>query len=153
MIIPAIDSDRFVDYANAANVEYHILDITRLSLERSILFRYVRRLPYELYLLIKFFRAHDAVLVHVNGASQFKVTIAAKLSGKKVVWHFNNTYLKFPVKLLFVFLSRICADAIIHAGFRVVNITMLQNALKNYQFPNIEAPFCKIFECKTLAIH
>ena len=87
VIITAIDSDRFVDYANSANVEYNILDITRLSLERSILFRYIRRLPYELYLLIKFFRAHDAVLVHVNGASQFKVTIAAKLSGKKVVWH------------------------------------------------------------------
>ena len=48
VIIPAIDSDRFVDYANSANVEYNILDITRLSLERSILFRYIRRLPYEL---------------------------------------------------------------------------------------------------------
>lgn len=151
VIIPAIDSDRFVDYANSANVEYNILDITRLSLERSILFRYIRRLPYELYLLIKFFRAHDAVLVHVNGASQFKVTIAAKLSGKKVVWHLNNTYLKFPVKLLFVFLSRICADAIIHAGFRAGEYYNVAKRFKKLPVSNIEAPVLQnFFECKIL---
>ena len=43
VVIPKLDSDRFVAYANAVGVKYHILDITRLSLERTILARYVKR--------------------------------------------------------------------------------------------------------------
>ena len=47
VVIPKLDSDRFVAYANAVGVKYHILDITRLSLERTILARYIKRFPRE----------------------------------------------------------------------------------------------------------
>ena len=101
---------------------------------------------------MKFFRSNPARLVHVNGASQFKVAIAAKLSGKQVVWHLNNTYLKLPVKLLFTILSRICADAIIYAGFRAGVYYKVKKRFKNLPVSNIEAPVLKkFFECNTLA--
>ena len=151
VVLPELDNDYFVAYANALGVKYQALDITRLSLERAMLLRYVRRFPRELYILTKFFRSNSARLVHVNGASQFKVAIAAKLSGKKIVWHLNNTYLKLPVKLMFNILSRMCADGIIYAGFRAGAYYRVAERFKNLPASNIEAPVLQnFFECDTL---
>lgn len=151
VILPELDNERFVAYANALGVKYQALDITRLSLEPAILARYVRRFPRELYILMKFFRSNSARLVHVNGASQFKVAIAAKLSGKKIVWHLNNTYLKLSVKLMFIILSRMCADGIIYAGFRAGLYYRVTDRFKNLPISNIEAPVVQnFFEFDTL---
>ena len=151
VVLPELDNERFVAYANTLGVKYQSLDITRLSLEPAILARYVRRFPRELYILTKFFRSNSARLVHVNGASQFKVAIAAKLSGKKIVWHLNNTYLKLPVKLIFIIFSRLCADGIIYAGFRAGAYYRVMERFKSLPVSNIEAPVLQnFFECDTL---
>ena len=151
VVLPELDNELFVAYANTLGVKYQELDITRLSLEPAILLRYALRFPRELYILINFFRSKSARLVHVNGASQFKVAIAAKLSGKKIVWHLNNTYLKFPVKFIFIILSRMCADGIIYAGFRAGVYYRVTERFKNLPISNIEAPVLKnFFEIETL---
>ena len=58
VVLPKLDNERFVAYANSLGVKYHVLDITRLSLERAILARYIRRFPCELCILIKYFRSN-----------------------------------------------------------------------------------------------
>ena len=145
IIMPKLESERFAKYAREAKVNYKTCDITRLSLEPSILVRYIVRFPYELILLLRLFRLYEAELVHVNGASQFKVAIAAKLSRKKVVWHLNNTFLKRSVKLVFSVVSKICADAIIYAGFRAGEYYQVNRKFNNICTANIEAPVLPSF--------
>jgi glycosyltransferase involved in cell wall biosynthesis len=60
----------------------------------------------------------DPDIVHCNGSWQLKGVIAAKMAGKKVVWHLNDTKIPFGIRIIFGILSRI-PDGYIFAGEKV----------------------------------
>ena len=140
VIIPILDGDFFKEYLDSLSVDYAVLDITRLSLERSVLLRYVLRFPIEFLTLYKFFIGHQAKIVHVNGAYQFKVALAAKFASKRVIWHLNNTYVKKSVGFVFRIVSGLCADGIIFAGSRAGNYYKVKTRFNGIPQSCIEAP-------------
>lgn len=140
VVAPEFDSDFFKKYLITKNVKFIIVDITRLSLESRILYRYVIRFPIEIYLLYRLLVKSNPDLVHVNGASQFKVALAAKLASRPVVWHLNNTYLKHPVKVVFSLVSKFCIDGVIYAGSRAGEYYKVAERFRGLPSENIEAP-------------
>lgn len=145
VVVPRLDSQSFCSYLSKNDVEFLKVDITRLSLERRILFRYLIRFPLEVWILLKTIKKICPDIVHVNGASQFKVAIASWLAGKKVVWHLNNTFLKPPVKFVFHFLSYFLTDGVIFAGSRAGKYYNVNKRFKSLPKFNIEAPVSKEF--------
>ena len=153
VIIPVLDGDFFKEYLDSLCVDHVALDITRLSLERNILLRYVFRFPIEILTLYKFFIGHQATIVHVNGAYQFKVALAAKFASKRVIWHLNNTHVRKSVGLVFNVVSKLCADAIIFAGSRAGNYYRVKTRFNGFPQSCIEAPVGdKFFEINPIGM-
>lgn len=106
VVMPHFDSDVFEKYATENNVDYKKLNITRLTLEKKYLLKYVVRFCFEVILLYKFLRKESPDVVHVNGAYQFKSILAALLARKKIAWHLNNQHTHKAVKFVFDFLKK-----------------------------------------------
>lgn len=119
VVYPLLDSEVFSRHLQSAGVKCTPLNLTRLTKERKILIRYVARFGVETLLLAAFFKKHRFDLVHVNGAYQFKVAIAARLSGTPVVWHVNDSMMRGLVRKVFSITARHCASGFIVAGKRV----------------------------------
>jgi len=149
VIMPVLNSQKFQQYAKDKNVKYECLDITRLSLERNILLRYIWRFPKEVILLRRVIQHHSPDLIHVNSPSQFKVAIAAWLSKTKVIWHLNNTYLNPIVKIAFNLTRQIIKPNYIYAGSGVFDYYSFLS--KTNAKTSIEAPVTKkYFEISTI---
>ena len=91
-------------------------------------------------MLRRFFLDHSAEIVHVNGASQFKVALAARFSNKRVVWHLNNTYLNWPVKFVFLAVARLVNPTVIYAGSQAGKYYKVQTRFNETKSVCIEAP-------------
>lgn len=119
VVIPTHESDQLRARLIDAGVPVREVDLTRLSLHPPTLLRYLVRLPLELAVLRRTLVDLNVDLVHVNGSYQFKSAIAAKLAGRRVVWHLNDTMMPLPVRMAFRAVAALCADAFIVAGQRV----------------------------------
>lgn len=119
VVIPQMDSTYFQDACISKNVRYEILDLTRLTLDKKILFKYIIRFPKEIYLLIKYIRKFNFNVVHINGSYQFKSALSAWLAGSTVIWHLNDTYAHPLVLIAFKCVNKICKPTHIIAGKRV----------------------------------
>lgn len=89
------------------------------SLGRSI--RYLITFLPQLVRLSLTLRELDADLVHCNGSWQFKSVLAAKLAGKKVVWHLNDTKILLPLGPVWL-LTRRMADGYIFASEKTKSV-------------------------------
>lgn len=140
VVYPVLDSQAFAAHIAKHRVRAMKLDITRLSLERRILLRYALRFPLEVAELVRFMRAERFDLVHVNGAYQFKVAIAARLSGTPTVWHLNDTHGPRSLKAAFRIVARACAGGFIVAGQRVREHYLSGTALEEVPWQEVHAP-------------
>jgi glycosyltransferase involved in cell wall biosynthesis len=139
IVMPHLDSDIFEKYATENNVDYKKLNITRLTLEKKYLLKYVVRFFFELILLYKFLRKENPDVVHVNGAYQFKSILAAFLAKKKIVWHLNNQHAHKAVKFVFDFLKKHMSLSFIVASQKAKEY-FIPNASCNTFVTEIHAP-------------
>ena len=127
IVMPCLDSNYFENYAKNNNVEFTKLDLTRLTLQKKYLLKYVLRFFNEIFTLYKFLKKENPDIVHINGSYQFKSFLAAYLSKKRVVWHLNNQQESKLVKIVFDILKR----------FKSVSFIVASQKAKNYFIPNI----------------
>lgn len=118
VVYPVGDSERFARELAANGVPATAVNITRLSKETKILFKYLVRFPLEIFILFRLFRGR-CDFVQVNGSQQFKGAIAAKLAGIPVVWVLEDALMNHVVKKICVFLAKHLADGIIVVGRKV----------------------------------
>ena len=140
VVYPKIDSELFESQLQHYEINSTQLDITRLSKQKGVLFRYLLRFPIEVLLLRKFFSANDFHIIHVNGAYQYKAAIAGKSLAIPIVWHLNDTHLAGIVKLIFSLLAKILASGYIVAGKRVYDYYLATLHVKEDLVEEIHAP-------------
>lgn len=118
VIMPAENSEAFQKRCDALGVSYRVLPITRITREWRVAVRYVLFSFFEVLRLARVLKKGGFDLVHVSGGSwQFKGVLAAKLAGKKVLWHLNDTSMPGFIRALFRILSPL-ADGYIFASER-----------------------------------
>ena len=138
---PSKDSEKFSNLLKQNEVKGVVLDLTRLSKEKGMPWRYVKYFLWEIVQLSKAFREDRIDLVNVHGAYQFKGAIAAKLAGIPVVWTLNDCYMPTLIKSIFTLLARVCADGFISAGLRVYDYYIGQvGSLRKKPYIETQAP-------------
>lgn len=140
VVYPMLDSDAFAAHIAKHGVQAIELDITRLSLQKRILIRYAVRFPLEVAMLVRLLRRERFDLVHVNGAYQFKVAIAARLAATPAVWHLNDTHGPKSLKAAFQLVARACAGGFIVAGQRVREYYLAGTMLDELPCQEVHAP-------------
>jgi glycosyltransferase involved in cell wall biosynthesis len=80
------------DYAATHGFPCATLALSRLRRQGKIwgILRYLLRFPIEVWGLMRLFRRHRVDLVHANSLFAFQAVVAARLSGRPVLWHFND---------------------------------------------------------------
>jgi glycosyltransferase involved in cell wall biosynthesis len=118
VIMPVENSQLFRQRCDTLGVSYNALPLTRITKEWRVALRYVLFSFFEIISLALLFRRENFDLVHVSGGSwQFKGVLAAKLAGKKVLWHLNDTSMPGFVRKIFALISGL-ADGFIFASER-----------------------------------
>lgn len=140
VVFPKCDSERFFKELLLANIKCTSKNITRLTKEKKILFKYIIRFPIELMQLVSFFRKKKFDLIHVNGSYQFKSALAGKLASVPVVWHLNDSKMDSVVKSICIFLAKYCATGLIVTGMRVYEYYVRGTNLVNKPFYAIQVP-------------
>jgi len=121
VIMPKENSETFQQRCDTCGVAYITMPITRVTKDWRVAVRYVFFSLFEVLHLAWVLKKNRFDLVHVSGGSwQFKGVLAAKLAGKKVLWHLNDTSMPRFIRRLFSTLSPL-ADAIIYASVRSQN--------------------------------
>lgn len=118
VILPYENSDAFAKRCEDMGIPLIMLPITRITKDLQAAARYVLFSLFEIFLITRALKKQHFDIVHVSGGAwQFKGVIAAKLAGKKVLWHLNDTYMPSFIRRLFYFLSPM-ADGFICASKR-----------------------------------
>ncbi len=140
VLLPLLDSEYFKDYATEKSVKFVEKDITRLSLEPKILFRYIYRFVYEVFIIVSVIRTYKPDLVHVNGAYQFKSILASRICNKKVVWHLNNQKANVLVKFVFDIFYYLFKINFIYASQKAYSYFLAKKRFKKSIMKEIHAP-------------
>lgn len=118
VIFPNKNSSLFKDYCQENELEYRRVPLTGLTKDLVALIRYVLLFPFEIVRLIQSIKKLKVDLIHNSGGAwQIKGILAAKLSRTKVLWHLNDTYMPFIVRVTFFLLNN-AADGFIYASQR-----------------------------------
>ena len=118
VIMPKENSEIFQQRCDACGVAYITLPISRVTKEWRVAVRYVLFSLFEVLRLAWVLKKNRFDLVHVSGGSwQLKGVLAAKLAGKKVLWHLNDTSMPGFIRRIFSLISPF-ADGFIFASER-----------------------------------
>lgn len=139
VICPKRDSEHFVARLDEGEVAYERMTLHRLSRAPSDLFSYGVCLPSEVLKLASLLRAKQVDLVHCNGSWQIKGLIAAKLVGKKAIWHLHETSVPWPIRAAFPMIHSLLVDGIIAAS-RATAEYYLDSAPINVPYRVIDSP-------------
>lgn len=108
VICPKENGKSFGDACHDANIPIHHTDIVTPGGATSRWLLYVVRLPWDLWVLRKTIKAVSPDLVHVSGGSwQIRGILAAWTLNLPVAWHLNDTYVPWPVRFFFKYISRL----------------------------------------------
>lgn len=118
VIIPRENSEHFRNKLDDYKIQYKVFNLSRVTKEFKVAFRYLFFSWLEIINLIRYFRKEKFDLIHVSGGSwQYKGVIAGKLAGMKVIWHLNDTSMPWFFRKIFSLLSNL-PDAYIFASQR-----------------------------------
>lgn len=118
VIIPRENSENFRNKLDRYNIKYKLFNLSRVTKEFKVAFRYLFFSWLETINLIRYFRKEKFDLIHVSGGSwQYKGVIAGRLAGIKVVWHLNDTSMPWIFRKIFFLLSNL-PDAYIFSSQR-----------------------------------
>lgn len=118
IICPEKEMDRFYEEALERGLEIRSIPMNRLGRKPRDILKYVITFPGEMLFLRKLLRNNNIHIVHCNSARQFKGVAAGRLSGKRVVWHLQDTFSPALIRILFFMMSSF-AHCFIVAGKRV----------------------------------
>jgi len=121
IIMPKLDSESFRELCEYHNINYKQVKISKINSELKNIFLYIFFSFTEIFNLSNLINQEKYDLVHVSGGSwQFKGVIAGKISKTKVVWHLNDTYTPFIVRLIFKQISNL-TDSFIYSSKKTKN--------------------------------
>ena len=101
LLIGEEDSETLIKKIERAGLTFHTINLHYLAKNRKAIFAFAFFfVPDLLKLLIKI-KASSADIIYCNGSQHIKAVIAARLLGKKVIWHMHDTYQHRFVLLLF----------------------------------------------------
>ena len=118
IMMPRAESSTFQKLCRDADIPFRVLSITRGDNSPKGMLRYFLRFPIDIFLVQRALRREGIDLVHVSGGAwQFKSVIAAKVAGKPVIWHLNDTSMPRLVLAAFRCFAPL-ADGLIFASER-----------------------------------
>jgi glycosyltransferase involved in cell wall biosynthesis len=118
VVMPKQNSQAFRQLCEVLDVPYLALPLSRITKEWLVAVRYVLFSFVDVLRLAWIIKRDKFDLVHASGGSwQFKAVLAAKLAGKKVLWHLNDTSMPGFIRSIFSRVSRL-ADGFIFASER-----------------------------------
>ena len=84
--------DELPKFLDSHEIKYETSALSRIRRRQPVfnLMRYCIRLPLEVVWLIALFRRRHVDIVHANGLFSLQVALAARLSGRPLIWHFND---------------------------------------------------------------
>ena len=140
VVYPTDDSERFAQELAKREVPCTALNITRLSKEKKIFFKYIIRFIPEIIVLSSFFRKGKFDLVQANGSQQFKAALAAKLAGIPLIWVLEDALMASIVIKVCRRLAKYTAAGIIVTAKRVYDYYILGTSLVSKPFAEINPP-------------
>ncbi len=151
VICPDKESQRFCSEALKRGVEIRLIPMHRLSRNPVQILQYFLTFPKEVFLLRKLLRSENIDIVHCNSARQFKGVVAGRFSGKKVIWHLQDTFSPTMIKVLF-FILAFFVDYFITAGKRVQLYYLGRFPLNRKPVKAIQAPVDTQFFAPNLVV-
>lgn len=119
VVIPRDYSSNFQKRLTEAGIQFKTTPLTTMGKHPKRLLIYAYKFLPELFFLTRLFHKLNPDFIHVSGGSwQFKGVLAARLAGRKVIWHLNDTQTPTLIKLLFRAIHPL-AHLFITAGYRV----------------------------------
>lgn len=112
VVAPSRDSQEFHRRLHQAGIKHRLLNIHRLTKEKSILLRYFVFFVPELIQLLHLLDNEAIDIIYCNGAWQIKGVLAGWLKNKKIVWHLNDTRKTTMLHMIFGILSK-CVNGFI----------------------------------------
>jgi len=113
IFMPRDASGPFRELCDAEGIDYRALPITKITKQLVPALRYLVFSPFEVVMLAWAFRREKIDVVHVSGGSwQYKGVIAARLAGKPVLWHLNDTSMPGFIRRIFRPMSRLATGFI-----------------------------------------
>lgn len=126
-LIPENDTLIFEEILQENKLKYTKKNITRLSLEPKILFKYFLLFFYEILMIKNFLKKEKFQIIQINSTSQFKGLIAGLLLNLKIIWVIEDTYMPLPVVIVFKILARLSKCHIIYTSERVYKFYLKDN--------------------------
>ncbi len=117
LLLPDGNGNAF-DKAAEKGIQAVRLPFHRMPKPKDVLsvLRWLLLLPKDIWLISRVIRDYRIDLVHVNGAFFVAPAFAAKLSGRKLIWHLNDTLMPHRMVGIFSLLIRSMSDGIIVAA-------------------------------------
>lgn len=116
IIAPKKNSKEYKLFCKKLNVKINTLPLTTINKNIITIISYLIFFPYEVILLYRFLKQNHFDLVHISGGSwQFKGILASKMAGVKAIWHLNDSYTPFFLRIIFKLLSPLAAGYIFSA--------------------------------------
>ncbi len=109
------------EIAGAKQIKVVRVSIRKMPRPNEIfkLMAWIFLLARDVYRIAVQLKVNDIDLVHVNGAFFMAPAIAARLTGRKLVWHLNDTIVSRPVARLLGWMVKRMADRIVVAAHAV----------------------------------
>ena len=139
VICPEKEIDRFYAEAFKRNLEIFSIPMNRLGKKPKQIIKYFLTLPKEIFFLTKLLKKERIDIVHCNSARQYKGVMAGRFSGKKVIWHLQDTFSPATIKMQF-FIIALFVDCFIAAGKRVQQYYLGRFPLTRKPVKTIQAP-------------
>ncbi|MCG6878487.1 MAG: glycosyltransferase [Deltaproteobacteria bacterium] len=139
IICPEKEIGRFYREALKKKLEILPISMNRLGKNPARILKYMLTFPKEVLALKKIFKSNKIDIVHCNSARQFKGVVAGRLSGKKVIWHLQDTFSPALIRGLF-FITSFFADCFIVAGKKVQRYYLASFPLNQKPVTEIQAP-------------
>ena len=134
------ETSAFISQNNTVTDSVIGMRLHSLSKYPPRLFLYLLTFLPEVVALVRLMHRIEPDVVHCNGSWQVKGVLAAALSGRKSVWHMNDSHQPPPVRLMFKWVSSF-ADSFIFASHRTASYYLnLNAALKSKFHKVISAP-------------
>lgn len=101
VIIGSDHSDHLISYVKSRNIEYEKIPLHILSKNKKSIFEFVFYMFSDVARLINIIKKNNPDIIYCNGSQHIKGVVAARLLGKKVIWHMHDTYQHEIVTRLF----------------------------------------------------
>ncbi|MEN8154847.1 MAG: glycosyltransferase [Acidobacteriota bacterium] len=138
VVAPKKDFKEFRDVLTTNKIEFHSIDLHRLSKSLVSIFKWFIFFPVEVKKIKKIIETENPDVVHCTGSWQWKGVVAASQMKKPILWHLNDTNSQFFVKFFFKWLAK-KADSFLVEGKKVHDY-YLKKLKMNQPVFNVQAP-------------